>query len=154
MASTTPAALANLQAAYGEPSQAAFGSAVFSERVPAEADLEQAALAKYKYFVGDLWEKYGKEAWMGPWKEVHVRPANGQRDIVSELQAIDDQDAKLSAPMILDVDPDALSAVFDADGINEMRVYNLGDGGAMSGLLIAGRSADAGEGIFLVFLLD
>ena len=35
-----------------------------------------------------------------------------------------------------------------------LRVYNLGDGGAMSGLLIAGRQEDTGETLFLVFLMD
>lgn len=150
----TPGAVADLEAAYGAPSQAAFGSAVFSEKLPADADLEQAALATYEYFVGDLWNRYGEDAWMGPWKEVYVRPAGGQHRIVNELASIEDRDALLSTPMILGVDPDALSAVFDVDDMKEVRVYNLGDGGAMSGLLVAGRSADTGKTVFLVFLLD
>ena len=36
----------------------------------------------------------------------------------------------------------------------EISDYNLGDGGAISGLLVAGRRAETGESIFLVFLLD
>jgi hypothetical protein len=48
----------------------------------------------------------------------------------------------------------ALSAVYDDPAITELQVYNLGDGGAMSGLLIAGRQNETGETIFLVFLLD
>jgi len=38
--------------------------------------------------------------------------------------------------------------------VTDLRVYILGDGGAMSGLLIAGRHNETGEAIFLVFLLD
>ena len=46
-----------LEAAYGAPSQAGFGSAVFHEPIEAGDDLAQAALAKYKYFTGELWER-------------------------------------------------------------------------------------------------
>jgi hypothetical protein len=60
--------------------------------------------------------------------------------------------------MILGVnDPDfgkfALSQAFDADNVNELKVFNLGDGGAMSGLLIASRRLN-NEATFLAFLLD
>jgi hypothetical protein len=44
-----PAYVPALEAAYGAPSQAAFGSAVFPEQSKAADDLAQAALAKYKY---------------------------------------------------------------------------------------------------------
>jgi hypothetical protein len=48
----------------GEPAyvtalEAAFGSAVFPEQSKAADDLAQAALAKYKYFIGDQWERFG-----------------------------------------------------------------------------------------------
>ncbi len=87
-----PNAVANLEAVYGAPSQAAFGSAVFSEKLTATDNLAQAALAKYRYFVGDLWERYGEQAWMGPWREVYTRKAGADRDIAAELRAIDDAD--------------------------------------------------------------
>ncbi|MEZ4660101.1 MAG: hypothetical protein R2911_21295 [Caldilineaceae bacterium] len=77
-------------------------AAVFAETLTDGADLTAAALAKYKYFVGDLWDQYGEDAWMGPWKEVYARPADAAHDIVAELRAIDDPVAALSAPMILD----------------------------------------------------
>ena len=70
---TKPEYVAALEAAYGAPSQAAFGSAVFHEQSKATDGLEQAALAKYKYFVGDQWERFGEAAWMGPWKAVYAR---------------------------------------------------------------------------------
>ena len=97
---------------------------------------------------------------MGPWKAVYTRPADGKRDIIAELRGITDRDARQSVEMILDNvdDPEkaraALSAAFDAPAVTELAVYNTGDSAAMSGLLLAGRRGDAGEAIFLVFLLD
>ena len=149
-----------LEAAYGAPSQAGFGSAVFFEPIKAGDDLAQAALAKYKYFTGDLWERYGEDAWMGPWKEVYTRPTGAKADIVAELRGIADPDAQNSVPMILEnIDGAekaraALAAAYDDPAVTELRVFNLGDGGAMSGLLVAGRRGATGEVAFLVFLMD
>ncbi len=157
---TKPEYVAALEAAYGAPSQAAFGSAVFHKQLKVTDSLEQAALAKYKYFVGDLWERYGEAAWMGPWKAVYTRQPDTRRDIVSELRGIADRAARLSATVILD-DVDgaeaartALSAAFDDSAVTELVVYNVGDGAAMSGLIIAGRRGETGKATFLVFLLD
>jgi hypothetical protein len=155
-----PAVVTALETAYGAPSQAGFGSAVFYQALGAGDSLTDAALAKYKVFVGELWERWGEDAWMGPWKEVYSRESGAKPDIVAELRAISDPDAAISAPMILDVVQDAekaraaLAAAFDDPSVTELRVFNLGDGGAMSGLLVAGRRAATGEGTFLVFLLD
>jgi hypothetical protein len=77
-----------LEAAYGAPSQAGFGSAVFAEQLKASDELEKAALAKYKYFTGDLWERWGEDAWMGPWKEVYTRQTGANVDILAELRGI------------------------------------------------------------------
>lgn len=149
-----------LEAAYGGPSQSGFGSAVFQETLHSSDDLTQAALSTYKTFVGPLWDRFGAPAWMGPWREVYVRNAGATPDIVAELRAITDPDARLSAPMILDtIDrPDAaraaLSAAFDDSAVTELRVFNLGDGAAMSGLLIAARRGPSGEAGFLIFLMD
>jgi glycine cleavage system aminomethyltransferase T len=62
--------------------------------------------------------------------------------------------------MILDAVQDAdkaraaLSAAFDDATVTELSVYNIGDGAAMSGLLIAARRGATGESTFLVFLMD
>lgn len=155
-----PAYVTALEAAYGAPSQAGFGSAVFHEPIGANDSLTDAALAKYKVFTGELWERWGEAAWMGPWKEVYVRPTGAKPDIVAELRGIQDADAAISAPMILDSVQDAetaraaLAAAFDDPAVTELRVFNLGDGGAMSGILVASRRGAAGEATFLVFLLD
>ena len=149
-----------LEAAFGAPSQAGFGSAVFYEQMKATDDLEKLALEKYRYFVGNLWERYGEDAWMRPWKQVYARKAGARHDILAELRNIQDPDAAISVPMILDNIEGAekarlvLSSTYDDAAMTELWVYNLGDVGAMSGLLIAGRRAETGEAVFLVFLLD
>jgi hypothetical protein len=149
-----------LEAAYGAPSQAGFGSAVFYEPVKTADGLDQAALAKYRFFVGDLWERYGEAAWMGPWRRVYTRPADGTPDIVAELRGMGDRQARVSASMVLDEVEDAetaraaLAAAFNDPAVSELAVYTLGDGAAMAGILIAGRRGESSESAFLVFLLD
>ena len=159
-AASKPACITVLEAAYGAPSPAGFGSAVFYEQLKPSDDLEKKALEKYRYFVGNLWERYGEDAWMGPWKQVYARKIGAKHDIAFELRSIQDPEAAISVPMILDNIEgaegarSALSAAYDDPAITDLRVFNLGDGGAMSGLLIAGRNIETGEAIFLVFLLD
>jgi hypothetical protein len=155
-----PAYVTALEAAYGAPSHAGMGSAVFYMPMDKEDDLSKAAQAAYRYFVGDLWERWGEDAWMGPWKEVCSRRAGGKPDILAELRGINDLDARNSVPMILEnIDGAekaraALAAAYNDSSVTELRVYNLGDGEAMSGLLIAGRREASGEATFLVFLMD
>jgi hypothetical protein len=155
-----PAYVNALEAAYGPPSQAAFGSAVFYARTSASADLEQAALAKYRYFVGELWARYGEAAWHSQWKEIYARPPEATADIIAELRAITDRSARLSVGLILDEIENAeqaraaLSNAFDDPAVLALSVYTIGDGAALSGLLIAGHRAEIDEAVFLVFLLD
>jgi hypothetical protein len=154
-----PAYVTDLEAAYGPPSQAGFGSAVFYEPDAAIGDLPAWSLEKYKVFTGDLWERYGEEAWLGPWRQVYWRPDGAAPDIVAELRAIDDADVARSVEMILDNIEDpaaaraALARVFDDPAMREVVVFNLGDSAAMAGVLVAGRRT-TGEAVFLVFLLD
>lgn len=156
---TKPQEVIQLETAYGAPSQAGFGSAVFFEQLKETDDLGEKALQKYKYFVGELWDRWGEEAWMGPWKEVYARKAETKPDIVAELRGIQDFEAQQSIPMILDniegADKarEALAAVFNDPSVTDLRVYNLGDSGAMSGVEVAARRKN-GNAIFLVFLLD
>jgi hypothetical protein len=159
-APTKPDYLTQMEAAYGAPSEAGFGSAVFQQILKGTDDLSQAAKAKYRTFVGTLWDRFGEEAWMGQWKEVYLRDPTTRPDIATELRGIGDPDARLSVPMILEniegaeTARVALSAAFDDPGVSELRVFNLGDGEAMSGLLVAGRRGASGETTFLVFLMD
>ena len=144
-----------MEEAYGAPSQEAFGSAVFFERVEADDDLEELAKKYYQYFVGELWERWGEETWMTPWKAVYQREEDTTPDIVQELQKVNDRDALSSVTMILSVPSggEALAGAYDAPQVADMRVFNTGDGSAMYGLLLAGRREN-GEATFLAFLYD
>lgn len=155
----TPSYVADLQAVYGFPSQAGFGSAVFYEQVEQAEDLERIALKYYQYFVGDLWERFGEEVWMASWKPIYSRNSDGNKqDVVNEMRSIADNNVALSVSMLLDNRDDseiaqkALSATYNLNP-SDLMIYTLGDGGAMSGILIAGRRSTS-EAIFLVFLMD
>lgn len=149
-----------LEAAYGAPSQAGFGSAIFYEAVPAMAALEAAVRATYQFFVGDLWAQYGEAAWLGPWRQLYRRPPGARPDIVGELHGLPDHTAALLAGVLLDEIENAASAraalvtAFDDPAVTELAVYQIGDGAALSGLLVAGWRQVTQEAIFLVFLLD
>jgi len=159
-APTKPDYLTRMETAFGAPGEAGFGSAVFHEVLKGTDDLSQAAKVKYRTFVGQLWERFGEAAWMGPWREAYVRDPATRPDIAAELRGIGDPDARLSVPMLLEnvegaeTARAALSAAFDDPEVSELRVFNLGDGEAMSGLLVAGRRGASGETTFLVFLMD
>lgn len=148
-----------LEKAYGPPSQEGFGAAVFFEQVEEDSDLEDLAKKQYQYFVGELWERWGEEAWMSPWKEVYARKDGVKPDIVKELQGIDDFDAANSVPLVIEVIDDAeaakkaLAEAYNDPQVADLRVYNIGDGSAMSGLLVAGRREN-GEATFLTVLMD
>jgi hypothetical protein len=155
-----PAYVTALEAAYEAPSQAGFGSAIFFEQSQEPGSLEQAAQAKYRYFVGELWQRYGEDAWMGSWQTVYTRPPGADRAIVAELRAIEDRSAAQSVGLILDeaADPQAaaqaLRGAFDDPTVSELAVYKIGDGAQMAGLLVTARRESGGETVMLVFLLD
>lgn len=83
-----PESVARLEAIYGGPSSSGFGSAIFFRALDTDDDLEQAALSTYRTFVGELWDRFGEEAWMAPWRPVYERPAHADHQIEAELQAI------------------------------------------------------------------
>ncbi|MCU0524807.1 MAG: hypothetical protein MUF72_08270 [Elainella sp. Prado103] len=152
------AAITVLQTLYGQPSQAGFGSAVFDKIIKPETELEPIALRYYQYFVGKLWEQYGESAWMSTWKQIYVRPKGMQPDIVAELRAIADPASHHVPILLLDETDDrtraqqALAAVFDDPQITDLSVYMIGDGAALSGLLVAGCRPN--EMTILISLLD
>lgn len=155
-----PAYVAALEAAYGPPSQAGFGSAVFYAPGQSAGSLEATAQAQYQYFVGDLWDRYGADAWLGTWQQVYSRPPGAGRAIASELRAIDDRTTAQSVELLLDEVDDllsaqqALSSAFDDPAVTDLSVYTIGDGAALSGILLAARRGAGGETIMLIFLLD
>ena len=160
MTPTQPEYLTDLTAAYGAPSRQGFGSAVFREILQDTGDVTNAALSKYRYVVGNPWERYGEQAGLEAWRQIYARETAAHPNIVIELRGIADPDTRRSLPMILEgieraeVARAALSAAFDDLAVTELRVFNLGDGEAMSGLLVAGRRGTTGESTFLVFLYD
>jgi len=81
-----------LEAAYGAPGQAGHGSAVFYEPMKPGDDPDQAALAKYRYFIGEPRGRWGEEAWMGSCNKVYTRAAGTKPDIAAELGGINDPD--------------------------------------------------------------
>ena len=154
-----PQYVLDLETYYGKPSQEGFGSAVFFKRVKTADLLEQIAQEQYEYFVGDKWQDWGPETWLTPWKEVYARPADAAHDISGELEANDDFNVRMQVDMILNNIENAekartaLAAAYDDNSVTQLHAYLIGDGEAMSGLLIAGRREN-GEGTFLVFLMD
>lgn len=159
---TSPIAsvIAELEEVFGAPSDAGFGSAVFSSPATAthSQSLEAEGKAIYQKFCGDIWEKFGVENWLATWKLLHERPAGGVGDIVTEIQAIRDPESGSAAQMLLDgADPDraaaALRAAFNDTSLVRLQIFKIGDGGAMSGAIIAAET-NAGARFFLIILLD
>ncbi len=145
---------------YGAPSQSGFGSAVFYDQIEPGSDLEPIALHYYQHFVGNLWEQFGADAWMSAWKLVYDRPDKLPPDVVVELKGMSDRDAAQFVPILLLDDTDnsdparqALAAAYDDPLVTALSVYEIGDGAAMAGLLLAG-SRTTGEVTILVSLLD
>jgi hypothetical protein len=144
-----------LEDMFGPPSMEGFGSAVFFEMVDDTDDLEEVAKQYYQHFVGELWERWGEEAWMAPWQEVYVRKAQAKHDVVKELEGVEALKPTYSVPLLVEGEDKAgaLAAAYDAPQVVDLRVYNIGDGEAMSGLIVAGQREN-GEATFVVFLMD
>jgi hypothetical protein len=152
----SPQYVTNLETIYGGPIESIPGSAVFYEVLKPEDDLSQAALKKYKRFIG---QKSRRKAYRDSWKMVYGRSMDAPRAIISELRSLNDSEARLSASLILDnideaeAGQRALVATFDDPKIIELTIHKMGDGEAISGLVIAGRRAN-GEATFLVSISD
>ena len=98
-----PDSVVELERCYGMPSQEAFGSSVFDDAVNVpKGSLEQLALAKYKHFAGELWERYGEDNWMAEWEAVYTRHPNTTHDIVAELRSIYERGATLSVSLLIE----------------------------------------------------
>jgi hypothetical protein len=146
-----------LEERFGIPSRNGFGSTVLFGTAASRDDLVRLAGHAYRYFVGDLWDRWGEAAWMGVWRLVFERTTS--RDVVAELNQLSDPQAGSSADVVLNSteDPDSsrtvLAEAFDHPAVKDLLVYTIGDGGAMSGLLVAARRTN-GEATFLAFLMD
>jgi hypothetical protein len=96
---------------------------------------------------------------MTSWKQVNRRRPGDTHQIIAEMRAIADPNAALLMPLLLDDMEDAeaaqtaLSDVYDDMTMVDLTLYTLGDGAALSGILVAGRRI-IGEATLLIFLLD
>jgi hypothetical protein len=93
-------------------------------------------------------------------KQVYARQTGKTSQIVSELKVIATTEVASFVPLLLLTHTEqsekaqkTLSTVYDDPGVAELRLYTIGDGGAMSGLLIIGHRT-TGEAIILISLLD
>jgi hypothetical protein len=159
-AQNKPDFVAALEKAFGEPKQNAFGSSVFF--VPATSQsvsLETQALSQYRFFTGELWDRFGEEKWMSTWLQVYVRDKNIGADILAELRGLSDREARQSAGLLLEnqedsqASEDALKNAFEQPTVQELRIFKIGDGEAMSGIAIAACMGNVGS-LFLLLLLD
>jgi hypothetical protein len=160
MPESRPDYVSALEKIFGAPNQNAFGSSVFF--VPAaeqSTSLEADGFAKYKFFVGEVWERLGEENWKNGWSMVYARDVQASPDIVAELRSLPDRLARQSAEMLLDnlEDPEVaigtLRDAFDNSMVNELRIFNIGDTNAMSGIMIGARHTGTGS-VFLTLLMD
>ncbi len=154
-----PTWVQELEKSFGGANQTAFGTAVFYQLTIAETvDVEQLARKWYQFFCGPSWEKLGADSWLGTWKRVDLA-SNKSRTLLDELANLEDHEARRSAATMLEGHEDpstakkVLSQVMDDPAVEERRIYKIGDGGAMSGILIVCQR-NKNEFAFLTFLLD
>jgi len=138
----------SLEKVYGKPNSTGFGSAVFYEVSKKDIDLATIALDDYRLFMGDKWNAETESAWMSTWKKVYERSPGNAADILSELNNIKDADAKRSVPLLTELVENAeqgklaLAAAYNHPEISQVQLFSVGDGEAMSGLLLCGLFAD------------
>lgn len=149
----------DLEVVFGGPSDDGFGSAVFRRSIPAGDDLEQSAKSVYRDFAGEMWDRFGAAAWLGTWAELSARSHPSDGPVLDLLGSLEDPLALSSADVLVNggSDPEAarraLVGVFDREQVSDLRIYRIGDGDAMSGLLIAALDS-AAAAVFLVFMMD
>lgn len=114
----------------------------------------------YRDFVGELWERYGADAWLASWSLAAARDSDRAASVIDLLESLEDPLTRSAADMLVNANPDpdaarnALIVAFDQERVGHMEIYSIGDGEAMSGVLIAAHIRDASEATFLVFLMD
>lgn len=153
--------VAELEDVFGSASDAGFGSAVFvSPGGGTDApSLEAESQHIYQSFCGPKWTSHGVENWLSTWKLLHQRPVGGGGDIVAEIEAIRDPESGSAAQMLLDAGPEpdraaaTLRAAFNDGEVSQLQIFKIGDGGAMSGAIIAAEWP-ARVRVFLIILLD
>lgn len=137
-----------LEKIYGTANSNAFGSAVFYEAIPESKTLEDMALKHYRNFIGAKWTEETEPVWLSGWKNVYVRNPGKEPDILTELDEIDDPAAKIPVPLLTEIITDVeqgrkiLAVVFDHPLVKNLMVNLIGDGEALSGIIITGAFTD------------
>ena len=153
-----PSFVQNLESAFGTASLQAFGSSVFFT-TNTNIHLDEEALSRYRYFLRATWEKLGEQNWLSNWGLIYERKSGDKADIISELKSISDRNVRMSAGLLLENQEDvsattqALQKAFNHPQLKELKVFKIGDGAAMSGLLIVASIRDQGV-LSLILLLD
>ncbi|MCW6034739.1 hypothetical protein K4A83_00405 [Spirulina subsalsa FACHB-351] len=148
---------------YSPPHQGAWGTVIFYEQIPSDAELEAVALAQYEYFVGGSTRDF--MIWRPQWKLIYERTPDCEPNIRVELDAATwvaglDYEDRIANVLQYDYDsegnfyePKVLAAGFNSPEAQEFQVYTIGDGEVMEGLLALSRRRN-GETITLAFLKD
>lgn len=159
---------------YGPPTQKVWHSAVFYEKVEPDTDLDSLALRYCQYISRCSDAEFPNSPWFQSWQRIYQRPThrppNFFRDLREALIAggLDYEDRIASDLEIYLYDKSLmndlyrednaakqgiLAAAFDASEVDDFRVYTIGDGEVLEGLLIvAGRSK--GEVVILATMSD
>lgn len=166
MSNELPTWVIELQAVFGPPSSAGFGSGVFylpaggvSSPEVSASSLEVSARQAYEQFCGQRWVELGAEQWMGVWRRLYERPAGQAGAVLSEIPALADPESRSAALMLWEGGPEptraraALQGAFDSPGVARFQIFKIGDGEAMSGAILAAETTQ-GEQVCLVILLD
>jgi hypothetical protein len=146
------------------------GVNAFFDKIEPGRDLDQVALRYYQHFLGNQWDwkpwNWQPEdgiIWLKSWKLAYQRQRDRALDILDELnqsyalceKGIDDLYNSLDLSFDRDYDKlrNALMAAFSAPDVTDFRVYDLGDGEVLEGILALGYR-DNGEIMVLAYLTD
>lgn len=129
---------------------------------PSDLDLETVALGFYRRSVGQFWDDYGAEKWMGPWQLAYQRRLDQSPNVVSELGEVfprcyvgDRLQNQLQIGWGYDntMPYRLLRDAFDDPAVCDFRVYWTGDDDVMGGLLMVAARTD-GDVLGLSALVD
>lgn len=150
----------DLAAVFGGESDDGFGSAVFRSVAMPDEDLETVAKSVYRTFVGEAWTRAGERVWLDAWAMVAARRSGMSPGVLQLLQSIEDPQTRSAVDVLVEGGSDpaaarpALTGAFDRPGVADLAVFSIGDGDAMSGLMIVAREIEEPEVVSLVFLMD
>lgn len=135
-----------LEKIYGPSSAEGWGSAVFAGMAKEGEALAATAQKLYQQFLGEKAKSNFDSVWMPAFKQVLVR--NGAGKVLEDLTKIEDPDAKNSVGLLTDAVEDsagaqqALSSAYDNADLLEVGAFTIGDGEAMSGIILLGSFVD------------